>query len=203
MQSQLSETINVSKPLMQLMKCGVCDHAVTGEAKRKASGKIYVYYHCAYRYCQQRRINTEQQELLRQFAAAFEPFARFTAEATAVFLNTIRDRVKNLSLYLVNEVNKLRTKQAKLQQRLQEVETLQHKGLLSPEELESIRELKDREIKEAEIEIGAHIKADRKTIEVGLNIIELIKNARDFIRLEGFELEKARLLKAMLSNPWS
>ena len=40
--------------------------------------------------------------------------------------------------------------------RLREIEGLQRKGLLSPAELESFKELKDREIGEVEVEIGAH-----------------------------------------------
>lgn len=178
-----------------------CNHAVTGEVKRKASGKTYVYYHCADSHCSQRRINTEQKELFKQFAVAFEPFARFTPKATEAFLKLVRERVKDISLYSMEAVNKLKAKQAELNQRLQEVESLQQKGLLSSKELADLKEVRDREVEVTEVEIGAHTKADMRTIEVGLNIIELLKNARDFMRLDGFELEKARLLKAMLSNP--
>ena len=174
---------------------------MTGEVKRKASGKTYVYYHCANSHCSQRRINTEQRELFKQFAVAFEPFARFTPKATAAFVKLIRGRVKDISLYSMEAVNKLRAKQVELNQRLQEVEGLQRQGLLSSKELANLKEVRDREVKTTEVEIGAHIKADMRTMEVGLNIIELLKNARDFMWLEGFELEKARLLKAMLSNP--
>ena len=201
MQSHAKTAVNIPKPLMQLMKCRTCSHAVTGEVKRKSSGKTYVYYHCANPRCSQRRINTEQRELLKQFAVAFEPFARFTPKATAAFVKLIRERVKDISLCSMEAVNKLRAKQAELNQRLQEVESLQHQGLLSSNELADLKEVRDREVKAAEVEISAHIKADMRTIEVGLNIIELLKSARDFMRLEGFELEKARLMKTMLSNP--
>ncbi len=184
-QKQLNTAVNIPKPLMQLMRCKECGHVVTGEIERKASGKTYVYYHCAnHRHCSQRRINTEQRELLRQFAAAFEPFARFTPETTAAFVNTIRERAKDISLYSV-----------------QEVEDLQRQGALSTAELNSIEEMNKQEIEAAEVEIGMHLKADMRTVEVGLNIIELLRKSRDFTRLEGFELKKAQLLKSMLSNP--
>ncbi len=201
MQSHSKAAVSIPKPLMQLMMCRACSHTVTGEVKRKASGKTYVYYHCANPRCSQRRINTEQRELFRQFAVAFEPFARFTPKATAAFLKLIRERVKDISLYSVEAVNKLKAKQAELNQRLQEIEDLQQKGLLSSKELANLKAARDQEVEAAEVEIGAHIKADMRTLEVGLNIIELLKNARDFMHLDGFELEKARLLKAMLSNP--
>ena len=174
---RLKEAVITPKPLMQLMRCRECNHAVTGQVKRKASGKKYVYYHCAHRHCSQRNINTNQKELFKQFAAAFEPFARFTPEVTASFVNTIKERVKDISLYSMKEVNKLRQKQAELNQRLHEIEGLQRKGLLSPAELESFKELKDREIGEVEVEIGAHLKADKKTLDVGLNLIELLSKS--------------------------
>ena len=56
--------------------------------------------------------------------------------------------MKDISLYSMKEVNKLTQKQAELNQRLHEIEGLQRKGLLSPAELESFKELKDRKIRE-------------------------------------------------------
>ena len=156
---------------MQLMKCQTCNHAVTGEVKRKASGKTYIYYHCANPRCSQRRICTEQKELFQQFAIAFEPFARFTPKATAAFVNTIRGRAKDIGLHSVQEVNRLREKQAQLNQRLREVEDLQQRGVLSATELDSIQATSKKEIEDTEVEIGAHLKADMRTMEVGLNIL--------------------------------
>ena len=195
-QSHLNLSRKIAKPLMQLMKCQACGHAVTGEVKRKASGKTYIYYHCANPRCSQRRICTEQKELFQQFAIAFsfadpyiplatsqamlacclapfgvEPFARFTPKATAAFVNTIRGRAKDIGLHSVQEVNKLREKQAQLNQRLQEVEDLQQRGVLSATELDSIQATSKKEIEDTEVEIGAHLKADMRTMEVGLNIL--------------------------------
>ena len=169
----------IAKPLMQLMKCQTCNHAVTGEVKRKASGKTYIYYHCANPRCSQRRICTEQKELFQQFAIAFEPFARFTPKATAAFVNTIRGRAKDIGLHSVQEVNRLREKQAQLNQRLREVEDLQQRGVLSATELDSIQATSKQEVEDTEVEIGAHLKADMRTMEVGLNILAgLFCNAR-------------------------
>ena len=200
-QKQLNTAVNIPKPLMQLMRCRECGHVVTGEIKRKASGKTYVYYHCANPRCSQRRINTEQKALLSQFAVAFEPFARFTPKATAAFVSTIRKRAKDISLYSVREVNELKEKQAQLNQRLQEVEDLQQRGVLSATELNSLEEANKQEVDAAEVEIGMHLKADLRTMEVGLNIIELLRKSSEVMCLEGFELKKAQLLKSMLSNP--
>ena len=145
-QIRYEDTVSIPKPLMQLLKCRECNHAVTGRVKRKASGKRYVYYHCAYRHCAQSNINTSQRELFRQFAAAFEPFARFPPETTTRLLRTIKARVQDSGLCSLNQLS-------------------------------------------------------GKPAAVGLNLIELLQNARDYMNLDGFELEKARLLKAMLSNP--
>ena len=152
----LKDAVITPKPLMQMMRCRECSHAVTGQVKRNGAGRKYVYYHCAHRPCPQRSINTNQKELFKQFAAAFEPFSRFTPEVTASLVSTIRERVKDISLYSMKEVGRLKEKQAELHQRLHEIEDLQRKGLLSPAELESFKELKDREIGEVEVEIDAH-----------------------------------------------
>ena len=200
-QSHVNLSSKVTKPPMQLMKCQTCEHTVTGEVKRKVSGKTYVYYHCANPRCSQRRINTEQRELFQQFAIAFEPFARFTPKATSALVKLIRERAKDIGLHSVREVNRIREKQAQLNQRLREVEELQRQGVLSSLELNSIEETSKQELEAAEVEISTHLKADMRTMEVGLNIIELLRKSRDFMRLEGFELKKAQLLKTMLSNP--
>jgi site-specific DNA recombinase len=198
--NQLNLAAKVNKPLMQLMNCGVCSHIVTGEVKRKKTGRTYIYYHCANTLCSQRSINTEQKKLFAQFEKAFEPFARFTPKATTAFIASLRERLVDMSFHSIDKVGELRDKQFKLKQRIEEVDKLESQGLLLPEEKESILGIKNEEIEVSEIEIDAHVKADRKILEKGLNIIELLKNASDFMKLDGYELEKARLLKSMLSN---
>ena len=154
--SHVNLSSKITKPLMQLMKCQVCEHAITGEVKRKASGKTYIYYRCANSRCSQHRIYTEQKELLQQFMIAFEPFARFTPKATSAFVKLIRERAKDIGLHSVQEVNKLREKQAQLNQRLREVEELHRQGILPPKELVSIKETRRQEIEDAEVEINSH-----------------------------------------------
>ena len=168
-QIRYKDTVSIAKPLMQLLRCRACDHAVTGRVKRKASGKRYVYYHCASRHCTQSNKNTSQRELFRQFDTAFEPFARFTPATSAMFLRTIRQRVKDIGLCSLNEINKLKQAQSDLQKS-----------------------------EAAEI---THLKADRKTIEVGLNLIELLKHARDFMKSDGFEHRKSTPTQSHVIEP--
>ena len=76
----LTDKAKVKKPLMGLLHCGICHSKVTGEVKRKKSGKQYTYYHCANTKCTQRRINTREEKILDQLTASFEPFSNFTTD---------------------------------------------------------------------------------------------------------------------------
>jgi len=199
-QCQLNLSGKIAKPLMQLMTCGECRHAITGEVKNNQFGKTYIYYHCANKSCSQRRINTEQKKIISQLSKAFVPFAKFTPKATTAFIKLLSGRVGDLNIYTLERVKALRETQKQIKDRIREIESLEKKGLLGSEEVESIRRIKKEELEQVEIKISAYISADKKTIETGLNIIELLRNSHDFMQLDGFELQKARLYKSLLSN---
>ena len=204
----------IAKPLMQLMKCGECDHQVTGQVKKKASGKIYIYYHCANRNCEQCTVYTEQQKLIAQLSEAFKPLSRFTPKATAAFIKLLRSHVESLSDHSVKKLDQLKKRQEQLHRRLEEVENLQRKGLLRSEEVTSIQAIKRREIQKIE-EMASGINhfqerqrgekaqkvVQQNQLHLALDIIELLKISYDFMQLKGFEMSKARVYKAMLSNP--
>ena len=194
-------TGNIPKPLMGLMTCGVCGHAVTGESHRKSSGKLYIYYHCANQACPERRINTPQEVLFQQITSAFEPFSRFTPKATSSFITALQDRMKDLELYTQKMTGELAEKRMKIKENILKLEQLHKEGVLNDGEFKELVELKSGALDEVKIEIDAHNEADHKTFKEGLRIIELFVKVYNFMSFEGNELEKVRLAKMVLSNP--
>ena len=194
-------TGSIPKPLMGLMTCGVCGHAVTGETHKKASGKLYIYYHCANQTCPERRINTTQEALFQQITAAFEPFSRFTPKATNSFITALQDRMKDLELYTQKMTGDLAQRRMQIKENILKLEQLHKDGVLNAEEFKELMTLKSAALDEVKIEIDAHNEADHKTFKEGLRIIELFVRVYNFMTFEGNELEKIRLAKLVLSNP--
>lgn len=191
---------HIAKPLMGLMTCRVCGHVVTGESHRKASGKIYIYYHCANQTCPERKVNCTQAELFKQISAAFEPFSRFTPAATRSFIDTLQTRMQDLELYTQKATGELAEKRMKIKENILKLEQLHQDGLLTAEEHQELLAVKSAALDEVKIEIDAHNEADHKTFKEGLRIIELFVKVYNFMNLEGNELEKVRLAKLVLSN---
>jgi site-specific DNA recombinase len=192
---------HIAKPLMGLLTCRVCGHAVTGESHRKASGKIYIYYHCAYQACPERKVNSTQEELFKQLNAAFDPFSRFTPAATKSFIETLQTRMQDLELYTQKATGELAEKRMKLKENILKLEQLHKDGLLNAEEHRELMAIKSASLDDVKIEIDAHNEADHKTFKEGLRIIELFVKVYYFMSLEGNELEKVRLARLVLSNP--
>lgn len=192
---------HITKPLMGLLTCRVCGHAITGESHRKSSGRIYIYYHCANQTCPERRINCPQAELFSQLKKAFEPFSRFTPAATKSFVETLQTRMQDLELYTQKTTGELAEKRMKIKENILKLEQLRMDGLLTPKEFQELLTVKSAALDEVKIEIDAHNEADHRTFKEGLRIIELFVKVHNFMRLEGNELEKVRLAKMVLSNP--
>lgn len=192
---------HITKPLMGLLTCRVCGHAITGESHRKSSGRIYIYYHCANQTCPERRINCSQAELFSQLEKAFEPFSRFTPAATKSFVETLQTRMQDLELYTQKTTGELAEKRMKIKENILKLEQLRMDGVLTTEEYQELLAVKSAALDEVKIEIDAHNEADHRTFKEGLRIIELFVKVHNFMRLEGNELEKVRLAKMVLSNP--
>lgn len=199
--THISLAHEIQKPFMSLMKCGVCGHVVTGEVHKKASGKIYVYYHCANQSCHQRRINVRQESILTQLKIAFEPFARLTMKATASFIEGVKEQIEQLDVYASERRQELVTEKATLEQRCEELRQLTQTGKLSEAEAGELLARKHQQLHERDVEIEAHTTASRKTFIAGLKVIELLGKSSQFMSLEGNELNKARLARMVLSNP--
>ena len=197
---RVSTSDEVAKPLMNLLKCGECDHWVTGEVHKKTAGKTYIYYHCANQNCSERRINVRQEEILSQLTRSFEPFARLTPKATGAFIKSIEGKFKDLNLYAGEKLQELSQKKLSIEERCGEVLKMVTEGRLSQNEFDEIMKQKQKLIGETEVEIQNHLKVNQDTLFAGLKIIELLKKAHEFVNLDGNELDKARLFKEVLSN---
>jgi len=199
--NQTPRTRDIPKPFMNFLTCGTCGHAVTGEVHRKASGKVYVYYHCANHSCPERKINTPQEHLFEQITQAFDPFIRFSPKATEAFISSLEGRLEELELYTQKATGELAQQRLEIKENIFKLEQLHRDGVLNEKEFKEVMEIKTTALQEVKIEIDAHNEADHKTFKEGLRIIELLVKVHDFMNLEGQELERVRLAKLVLSNP--
>lgn len=198
---QLNLSKIIPKPYMGLMECGACRHRVTGEVKRKANGKVYVYYHCANPNCEQRRTSTSQDKIEKQLKDAFAPFQKMDPEKTKAFVSAIKESLNDLEFYSRKKVSALTEKRSEIKQNLLKLEDLFSKGVLSESEFREIEKIKQESLKESELEIGAVLRADSSSFSTGLTLIELISKSYDYMTLSENGLQKARLAKYVLSNP--
>jgi site-specific DNA recombinase len=189
------------KPFMNFIRCGICGHLVTGQSKRKASGKTYVYYHCALATCPARRTYTPQSIIETQLIAAFEPFSKFTSKATQAFIETLNGSLDDIELTAHARIGELVSKRQDVERGLAIIEKLHREGNLSQKEYDEILKARKTTADAVETEIRATMRADKKTVDAGLIIIELLQKAYDFMRLNENLLDKVRLAKIILSNP--
>lgn len=198
--TRISHANEISKPFMSLLKCGVCGHTVTGEIHKKANGKIYIYYHCANSDCDQRRNHIRQEYIVSQLQQAFEPFSKLTPKATTAFIENVKGQLASLSVYASERLRELEAKKASIEERCVELKEMVASGRLSESEWQEIFAQKQKTLCENEVEIEAHVKANQQTFVAGLKVIELLGKSCDFMNLDGNELDKARLVKLVLSN---
>jgi site-specific DNA recombinase len=199
--SHISLANEIQKPFMNLMKCGVCGHFVTGEVHKKSSGKVYIYYHCANQDCHQRRINVRQETIVQQLMSAFAPFSRLTPKATAAFIEGIKEQIGNLHIYSSEELVRLEEKKKSIEERSQDLQKMVGRKELTESECEEILGRSRKLLRGIEVEMEAHAKVSQQTFLSALGIIELMGKANTIMGLDGFELKKARFAKMVLSNP--
>jgi site-specific DNA recombinase len=191
----------IPKPLMGFMTCGVCGHAITGETKRKPSGKVYIYYHCAKHSCEQHSMSTEQSVIFEQIGKAFEPFSHFTPEITQSFIHGMEAKLNELDLYTLKKTSELAQKRNEVKEGILKLESMYKEGTLSESEHQEVLKVKRATLERIKDEIDAHNEADMRTFKEGAGIIELFFKLHNFMKLNENELEKMRIAKLVLSNP--
>ena len=173
---------------------------MTGEVKRKANGKVYVYYHCANANFDQLRRSTSKDKIEMQLTEAFAPFGRMEPVKTQAFILAIRESLRDLEFYSKKRVSTLTEKRMDIKQNLEKLGVLFSQGILSEPEFREIEKIKQATLKESEVEIGASLRADETTFNSALTLIELISKSYDYMSLSGKGLQKARIAKHVLSN---
>ena len=191
---------NITKPFMQLLRCGKCDHQITGESHRKPSGKVYIYYRCANARCDQRKKAVSQENLRKQIAAAFEPFKAFKPVATEAFIATLRDRLRDVGELTSGKQGELEEAKAKLRERMAELRKLFEAGKVSAAEYNALLEGRRVELKQLDDDQVILENTKDKTCEYGLGVIELLPLLRDFFVLNDNLLSQAEIARMVLSN---
>ena len=198
--AELNATLSITKPFMGLMHCGACNHSITGQVKLKASGKTYIYYHCANKNCSERRHYVPQGKIEVQLIQAFEPFKRATPAATAAFSAVLRESLGNLEFYTHKLIGELAAVREDLKRSEEKIRKLQRDGDLAETEAHELLKTKKENGNQLEEEIQVTLQADKATAEQGIQVIELLRYSYDFMKFSTDSLQKAHLAKSVLSN---
>lgn len=190
----------IIKPFMGFLKCGECDHSVTGETVVKGNGRRYTYYRCANNKCEEYRKRVNEDDLFKQLIYAFEPFTKWTPKATEAFIGLLSGQLDKVALFTGELENKSARTREELKERISKLSELKSQGLLSEKEFLAAVEIPTQLLKQQELDLAAIQTTDLNTMKVSANIIQLFRKAYDFMNLTGFELQKVRLAKLVLSN---
>jgi site-specific DNA recombinase len=190
----------IVKPFMGFLKCGECSHSITGETVVKGNGRHYTYYRCANHSCAQYKKRVNETDLMNQLVYAFEPFSKWTSKATDAFIRLLEGQVSKAALFTGELANRSSRTRQELDERIQKLARLQSQGVLSLEEFNAAVEVPKRLLKEEEMQMEQIQTKDLSTFKVYAEIIQLFRKAYEFMQLPGFELEKIRLAKLVLSN---
>jgi len=109
--------------------------------------------------------------------------------------------LQDLDLYTQKMAGELAEKRMGIKESVQKLEKLHAQGILTDAEFEEVVEIKKSALEEVKIELDAYNEADHKTFKEGLRVIELFVKVYNFMKLSNNELDKARLVKIVLSNP--
>jgi site-specific DNA recombinase len=196
-----SDKVLVKKPLMGLLRCEECHSKITGEVKRKPSGKQYIYYHCANVKCNQRRKNIRQEVILEQIIKAFEPLSEFSHDKTQELIEKLKTNAVDLDIQCQEKLNGLKEKQERITQKLEKLEVLKDSGILDASEYQNLVANNKNILDKCKNEISDYLSSENSVFGKGLKVIELLQKSYDFMRLSDDLRAKARIAKIVLSNP--
>lgn len=191
----------IVKPFMGFLKCECCSHAVTGETVVKANLQRYTYYRCANNKCSDYRNRINEKDLMNQLIFAFEPFSKWTAKATDAFIQLLQNQLDKAGTLAGDLESKSLAARQELTERIDKLSELKEKGLLSEEEFSAVVRVPRKLLERIEIDVSSIKANDITTLKLSASIIQFFRKAYDFMQLNGFELEKVRLAKLVLSNP--
>ena len=187
------------KPFMGFIRCGVCNHAVTGEVKR-VKQRVYTYYHCANHACGERRKNVREEDLWAMVQQAFYPFKKFTPKATAAFLDTMESKLTDLELYTQKKCGELAERRLEVKKKILEADRLYQKGVLSDEEYEQVAQIRQMALEDINKSAKAYLATDQETFAYGRQVIETFHKASEFMELDNDPMEKVELIRIVLSK---
>jgi len=191
----------VKKPLMNLLRCACCNSKITGEVKRKPSGRQYIYYHCSNVKCEQRRKNIRQEIIMEQLTEAFRPFSAFSEEGTRKLVNELKSNAMDMSNHCQDKLNELVEKKKRIAEKLEKLEKLRDEEVLEESEYQTLTSSNKSLLDKCKVEIRDFMDSNDSVFSNGLKVIELLKKSYDFMLLSDDSLAKARMAKIVLSNP--
>lgn len=178
----------------KLLKCGECSGTITGEIQ-----KGHVYYHCNhYRDCSQKKY-TREEDIENRLMGVFKFFENITEKEAEQIKEKIKQNHAHEIEYKETALTSLNARYNALQRRLDNLYNDRLDERISPE----FWERKQKEIVEEQAAIQERIKKlkteETRYFEIGLNILDLARRAREIYEKRG-PAERRLLLSHIFSN---
>lgn len=110
-------------------------------------------------------------------------------------------KLQDIDLYTQKLSGELASSKLELKRRIEKLDQLHLKGLLTDAEYEAASTVSIKLMQEKIVDFDSFQSADMKTFEKGKRIIQLFQKAYEFMQIDGNSLEKIKLAKGVLSNP--
>jgi hypothetical protein len=143
----------------------------------------------------------KQSDLFDQLLVAFTPFQKWTPKATAAFIETMRNKLGDLNLYTQKMSGELAGHKLELRKRIDQLEKYRQDGVLSQAEFDAAVSVPFQQLEEKSVELSVDEATNLKDFQESIGIIQLFQKVYDFMKVDGFELEKIKMAKGVLSNP--
>ncbi len=178
----------------RLLKCGHCGCMMTGELKKSK----YTYYHCTGYKGKCNEPYTRETILDEQFCE-FLGLLEFNREVIDNLRSNYAEKSKKKRKYHKKAAAVLQAEYDKLQMKLDAMYEDKLEGVITPEMFKEKAHKCRQRMEELFSAIVKHKSADPSELERSIDLLELIRNARESY-LKNDNIEKRRLLKNIVSN---
>lgn len=182
-----------------LLKCAHCGRSITGEEKRKASGKTWVYYHCTGVRGECSNVTyLEEKGIEAAFSRAIAKLS-IPEEVVELTRKALIQSHESQQEYHQNALKSIRIESSKLQRLIDGAYEDKLLGRLEAPEWERRSGEWRRKLIEVNQSIQTHNDAQAKTMLQGVNLLELAQRAHSLYERQPMA-QKQELIRKLFSN---
>lgn len=181
-----------------LMNCGYCGCQVTAEIKTKKSGKTYTYYHCTGNRGACPKPYVSEKEIEKRLGQAIAGL-QLDDRVFETFRTALKSSLDEQQQAHDAQVARLRSEETKLRNRRKQLAVEKIDGNVDADTYQALKAEFEADLEKVQGKLAAHERADRQTLDYGVQLIELAQTAYQSYLRRSPE-EKRRLLNFVCSN---